>query len=303
MTTPHGPRVSIGLPVYNGDRYITATLDSLLAQTHGDFELIISDNASTDLTEEICRSYAERDNRILYFRNAANRGSAANYRRVFELASGQYFRWANCDDLFAPESLARCVEILDGEPSVVLTYPKTKLIDKQGRVIDDYDDRLHIVSPKASQRFVEVFERLGLVNAIYGLVRANVLRKTRLIRRFPGGDIPLVAELALYGKFWEIPEFLFYRRFHPGASSSYNERQLQEFYDPNTVGRPSLRSWKTLITNFGSMLRAPVGAREKLVIASYLLRGAVQVRSELSEEVSTGMRYLRRTILSRPWLL
>ena len=113
MTTPRAPRVSIGLPVYNGERYIAETLDSLLAQTFHDFELIISDNASQDRTEEICRSYASTDTRVRYVRNATNLGAPRNYRRAFELSSGEYFRWANCDDLFSPESLARCVEVLD----------------------------------------------------------------------------------------------------------------------------------------------------------------------------------------------
>src|SRR5262245_38883261 len=114
------PRVSIGLPVYNGERYLAETLNSMLAQTFEDFELIICDNASTDQTEQICRFYAGKDTRICYVRNATNLGAAKNYRRTFELSSGDYFRWANCDDLFAPESLACCVEILDWKPSVVL---------------------------------------------------------------------------------------------------------------------------------------------------------------------------------------
>src|SRR5207244_10480282 len=109
------PRVSIGVPVYNGERYIAETLDSLLAQTFEDFELIISDNASHDRTEGICRAYAAKDSRIRYVRNSTNLGAARNYRLAVELSSGEYFRWANCDDLFAPTSLSRCVEVLDLE--------------------------------------------------------------------------------------------------------------------------------------------------------------------------------------------
>lgn len=288
------PRVSIGVPVYNGDRYIAETLDSLLAQTFDDFELIISDNASTDSTEEICRSYAGQDGRVRYFRNATNLGVAANYRCVLQSSSGEYFRWANCDDLFAPESLARCAEVLDRDPSVVLTYPKAKLIDARGEIIGEYDDRLHVVSPRASRRFVEVCARLGLVHVYFGLVRASVLRKTRLIRHFQGGDIPLVAELALYGKFWEIPEVLFYRRFHSGALSSYTEAQRQECFDPDSRGRPSLRTWKTLLAHVGSVVRAPVGSREKLVLSVYLTKSAIWSRSALAEEASRAMRQLAR---------
>lgn len=192
------PRVSIGVPVYNGERYIAETLDSLLAQTFDDYELIICDNASTDGTGDICRAYAERDPRIRYVRNPENIGAAGNYRRALELSSCEYFRWANADDLFAPEGLARCVGVLDQDPSVVLTYPKTKFIDERGIVLSEYDDNLDLQSPKASERFLQVMDRLGYVNIIYGLMRTDVLRKTGLLRNFPRGDVPLVIELALY---------------------------------------------------------------------------------------------------------
>jgi len=283
-------KVSIGVPVYNGEQYIAATLESLLTQTYGDFELIISDNASIDRTEDICRYYAQRDSRILYCRNSKNFGAAANFRRVFELTSGKYFRWASCDDLFAPESLARCIEILDNEPSVVLTYPKTKLIDTEGKNIGNYDEGLHLTSPKASERFAQVCEKLRLVNVYYGLVRADVLRKTKFIRPFPGGDFPFIAELALYGKFWEIPEFLFFRRFHPQASSSLTERQLQEFMDPASVGHPAFCCTRTFVAHFDSVFRAPIDHRERLRLLRYLLKRARWARWAFVEDIVLAMR-------------
>src|SRR5207249_10009521 len=141
------PRVSIGVPVYNGERYLGATLDSLLAQTFGDFELIICDNASTDGTEAIARAYAGRDARVRYVRQERNLGPPRNYNHAFELSRGEYFRWFPSDDLAAPQSVARCVEVLDREPSVVLAYPKPTLIDEDGRVLRDYEDRLDLRSP------------------------------------------------------------------------------------------------------------------------------------------------------------
>jgi glycosyltransferase involved in cell wall biosynthesis len=106
------PKVTIGVPVYNGEKYLAAALDTLLAQSFEDFELIISDNASTDCTEEIARAYAARDGRVRYERSGANRGCAWNHNRVFALARGRYFRWAAHDDLCAPTLLARTVELL-----------------------------------------------------------------------------------------------------------------------------------------------------------------------------------------------
>src|SRR2546425_9420098 len=93
------PQVSVGLPVYNGERYLAEALDSLLTQSYEDFELIICDNASTDRTGEIARSYAAKDKRVRYARNDKNLGAGGNFRRGFALASGEYFRWAASDDV------------------------------------------------------------------------------------------------------------------------------------------------------------------------------------------------------------
>lgn len=281
-------RVSIGLPVYNGERYISETLDSLLAQTFEDFELIICDNASTDQTEQICRAYVRRDQRIRYTQNPVNLGASKNYSRALELSSGEYFRWANCDDLFAPESLARCVAVLDQQPSVVLTYPKTKLIDERSQYISEYEDGLHLQSPRASDRFMKVFSNLGLVNIIYGLMRADILRQTRLIRNFLGGDIPLVAELTLYGKFFEISEFLFYRRLHAEAWSSYNKNDLdraQTFFDPKAKGRFPFREWKHLLAYLDSVMRAPLDRAEKVRLGYFLFRIGIWNRNLLAKEL------------------
>jgi glycosyltransferase involved in cell wall biosynthesis len=285
------------MPVYNGERYITETLDSLLAQTYRDFELVISDNASQDRTEEICCSYAGKDPRVRYARNATNLGAPRNYRRVFELSSGEYFRWANCDDLFSPTSLERCVEVLDRNPSVVLTYPKTKLIDQRGRIISDYEDGLHLQSERASQRFVQLCLGIGLVNAIYGLMRADTLRKTRLIGNFIAADVPLLAELSLYGKFWEIPECLFFRRLHPGAYSSYTSvDQLQEFVDPKSTGRVPFTQWSHLWANCRAAFRAPVSPLEKLRLSNFLIRNVFWNRQKLTDEVVTGIRRMLRSM-------
>ncbi len=107
------PKVSVGMPVYNGAETLPAALDSLLAQTYTDFEVLINDNASTDATEAICRAYAARDSRIRYERNSANLGAAGNFNRVFERARGAYFKWFACDDLLAPDYLAECVAALE----------------------------------------------------------------------------------------------------------------------------------------------------------------------------------------------
>jgi len=130
----HLPRVSIGLPVYNGEDYLAEAVDSILAQTFEAFELILSDNASTDATEEICRGYETQDPRVRYFRSPTNRGAAWNYNNTVHMAnSSEYFKWAAHDDTCAPEYLRKCVEVLDRDPEVVLCHTTTIDIDAQGQ--------------------------------------------------------------------------------------------------------------------------------------------------------------------------
>ncbi|HTT28273.1 MAG TPA: glycosyltransferase [Solirubrobacteraceae bacterium] len=284
--------MSIGLAVYNGERFLAATLDSLLAQTFADFELIICDNASTDRSGEIATDYAARDRRIRYVRHPVNLGAGANYRHAFEASRAPYFRWSAADDLYARESLARCVEVLDREPSVVLTYPQTRLIDEQGSVIRDYDDGLHLTASRASERFAALLERIGYCNALYGLMRSAALRKTRLIGDFAGSDIVFQAELALYGPFWEIQERLFFRRLHAQASSSMTPEQRRLFYVPAERRRIFLRHWRHLSEHARSVWRAPLSVAERMRLARTLARMAVGERDQLLAELRTAARWL-----------
>ena len=286
------PRVSIGLAVYNGERYLAETLDSLRAQTFGDFELVISDNASTDRTAEIARDYAALDGRIRYSCSETNLGIAGNYRRALALSSAPYFRWSAGDDLYAPESLARCVEVLDREPHVVLTYPRTRFIDADGRVIGDYDDGLHLTAPEARRRFQQLLARVGYVNAIYGLMRTDSVRKVRSMGDYLGSDVVFQAELALYGTFWEIPEFLFFRRMHPQAASSKTNVERRVVYDPSGRRRVSLRQWR----HFGELglaiWRAPLAASEQARLGAWLAREAIRSRAGLLDELAGAAREL-----------
>lgn len=287
----NSPRVSIGLPVYNGERYLSEALNSLLAQTFEDFELIVCDNASTDRTEAICRSYAARDRRVRYHRNPTNLGAARNYRLAFAMSAAPYFRWATYDDLVGPELLARCVEVLDRDESVVLAYPKTRLLDEWGRVTADYEDGLHLLSPRASERFIQLIRRLRLCNAVYGLIRASELRRTALLGSYVGSDGPLLAELTLYGRLFEVPEFLFYRRRHPAAFSSQQDPQkLLQFYEPSTTRRIPLIAWRHLIAHLAAVDRAPVRIVEKARIYRFLIRDAISSRGDYWGELATLAR-------------
>jgi glycosyltransferase involved in cell wall biosynthesis len=291
------PKVSIGLLVYNGERYLAETIDSILGQTYKDFELIISDNCSTDGSQEICRRYAERDSRIRFFVSEINKGAAWNFRRVFELARGSYFRWAPADDLFAPESVAACVEVLDANPDAVLCYPKTILIDGAGAVIRPYDDNLDLRFGSPVERFRMAAHQIGLVNVMYGLMRTEKVGRTRLIRHYPGADIIFLLELTLYGKFIEINRPLFFRRMHEQASSSMKSAlpELQAYLDPSRKGRFFASRWQTVSDQAVAVLRGPVNLVERAQLLYFLARSVISSRDEYLREL-VGMA---RSVLPR----
>jgi len=263
----HKPRVSIGLPVFNGENYLEKALDSILAQTYSDFELIISDNASTDRTAEICRAYAAKDERIRYFRNETNLGAAKNFNRVFELSSGEYFKWAAHDDLCTPGYLERCVEILDREPDVVLCYPKTSIIDQNGEFVKNYFDGFNLRSPKPHERFQDFFHAPGLCNPIFGLIRASALKRTPLIGSYTASDRVLLGELALLGQFYEVPEYLFFRRNHTQTSVRANPDLVERiaWFDPTKRGQIQLPRWRWFFEYLLAIKRVRLGWYEKLL--------------------------------------
>lgn len=278
MTTTT-PRVTIGLPIYNGQNYLAETMDSVLAQTYTDFELIICDNASTDGTEAICRAYAAQDGRIRYARNEENIGASANYNRVFEMGRGAYFKWAAHDDLLAPTFLARCVEVLDHNPDVVLAYTQAKAIDDKGNVVKVYPGKRYFNSPVPRRRFYEFVLDPHPVVAVFGLMRREVLGRTRLIGKYAGSDRPLLSELSLLGKFYEVPEHLFFYRFHEEQSWGGNKsaQAQQAWYDPRRTGRITFPQWRLLREHFRSIERSPVGLKDR--VSCYLYMGYWMVKN------------------------
>ncbi|MCI0540689.1 MAG: glycosyltransferase [Verrucomicrobiales bacterium] len=267
----NNPCVSIGLPVYNGERYLRETLDSLLAQTFEDFELIISDNASTDGTYGICREYASKDCRIHYYLNDENMGAAWNFNRVFELAVGKYFKWAASDDLCAPDYLLRCVEILDRNPACVLCFPQTVRIDEFGNETGNNISGLNLSSPTVHERYKQLHEFLSywvnrVVPVAFALTRSCVLKTTPLVGAYEGSDVTLAAELALRGEFCEIPEPLFYQRWHAENSTLGNEEHPQKiavWYDPKNKGKIVLPRWKWIFEFLRSIRHVEMSPKEK----------------------------------------
>jgi len=295
------PRVTIGLPVRNGTRYVREALDSILAQTFTDFELVISDNASTDDTEQICRAYAARDRRVRYVRRAHDVGVTRNFNAVVTQAAAPYFKWASSDDVTAPELLAQCVKVLDTDPSVVLVHSRTQSIGPTGEVIACEDPGLRLMEVHPTERLASLFEKLQYCNAQYGVMRTETLRRTPLFGDFVGSDICLLAELALHGKFDELPERLLFRRFHEEAASNLAPADLMEHYGVQR-GKLVLYFWRHLWDNIGAVRRAPIGLAEKQRALRLIARRSVRQRRELRAELGlifchlTGRPYSPLTI-------
>ncbi len=266
------PRVSIGLPVFNGENFLSEALDSILAQTYPDFELIISDNGSVDATEEICRSYIANDDRVKYYRNDRNRGAAWNYNRVFYLSTGEYFKWAAHDDLCGPEFLESCTRVLDHDPGIILCYTRTLAIDEKGNVVSSYAIKPKAGSPKPAERFYEFVCVPHPCVAVFGLIRSSILAKTSLIGDYAASDRPLLGELSLLGRFHEIPEPMFFYRNHSQQSwQLYSTEQAQEeWYDPRRVKKKTFPHWRLFREHFRSINRVPLPWQERMWCYLYM---------------------------------
>ncbi len=244
------PRISIGIPLYNAERYLRGCLDAVAAQTCGDFEAVIADNASTDSTGEICREYASRDPRFRYVRNEKNLGAARNFNLVFQLAKGEYFRWAAYDDIMAPRALEACAAALDADPAVALAYPKTVIIDSDGVEIERYDDSYVFADDDPATRFAAFLRVVDLrnCNPLFGLMRRATLARTMMLGSYHSADKVLLAQMVLLGKFVEVPEYLFYRRYHALGSVRVN-RTAQAFaawFDTGRAGHRAFPRWRRL---------------------------------------------------------
>lgn len=267
------PLVSIGMPVYNAERYLAQALQSVLAQDHSNFELIISDNGSRDRTEEICRQFAERDSRIRYLRHAQNQGMPWNFARVVQEAKGEYFMWAAHDDLFHPSYIRKCLEKLSAHPEAVLCCTEINFIDADGLPHSDWSKKrysnIETLGMTAPQRIHELISRTGWF-ATYGLMRLQNAKKMSLGLNVYGYDVILIEELLLLGDFVKVHEPLFSYRI--SKSKSAEDYQT----DFNAEDHP-LPATKTPYTDLAANLlqtvyRSPLPSGQKVeIFADFLV--------------------------------
>lgn len=270
------PLVSIGVPIHNEAQYLSETLDSLLGQDYENIEVVISDNASTDDTEDTCLAYVSRDKRIRYYREAMNRGSLYNFDRVLRLSAGKYFMWASGHDLRAPSLIRRCVQALEERPELVLCYPRTLLLPFGGGPSREMNwDTLETTGLPPAKRLKHVVMRLSYGNAIYGVVRSAALERITLDAR-NWTDLSLLGQLSLQGEFHQIEDRLFFRRENRSpVSREENAARQRAMLDPHDLrSGPRYPSFSKGLVLLRAVWRAPGDPVFRLIL---ILRSAFWV--------------------------
>ena len=296
---PSSLRLSIGLPVYNGDAFLAAAIDSLLAQTFKDFELIISDNASTDGTEAICRERAARDARVRYIRHDVNRGAMFNFNHVVEVARGTYFKWAAHDDVHEPTFLARCVEALDRDPGVVLAFTQLVDINEAGVRIPFPSPALRWDSTRPNVRFRALCNPHHRCESVFGVMRIDALRRSFLISDYAGCDRVLLAQLSLMGRYYEVPEVLFLHREHAQRSTMrYKDSKKRTEWFTARPGKPALPHFRMLSGYARAVRDSDAPIIDKLacyaMFVPWTRRNLRKMRRELTYSIGYALATRRR---------
>ncbi len=288
-------KLSIGLPVYNGERFLAEAIDNILGQTFKDFELIISDNCSTDRTKEICEEYAAKDNRIRYIRQEHNLGAAPNFNFVVHKATGEYFKWAAHDDLMDPTCVEKCVRVLDENPDIVVCYTKVHLINAEGKEVGNYDSGLFFDQNTPHERFSEQIKP-HRCQEIFGVIRTEQLRKTALIGGFSHGDGILLGHLALMGKIYRVQEFLFFNREHDNQSRKMLEDRAtySEWFDISNKGKLLLPYWRIYFEYFKLVAFQPMPLKSRYWCFRAFTREVWKFKWPLLDDLKAAMRKLFR---------
>lgn len=272
------------MPAYNSEKYIKETLESILNQTYQDFELHISDNASTDGTEAICQEYQRLDSRVKYHRSIKNIGANYNFNNAFSYTNSPYFKWVSSSDIHSPESFERCIEVLDEHDDVVLCYPKTKFFTEDLNSSTEYEDDLNLQEDELFLRFKKYIEKVQYNHVLYGVIRSDVLKKTQLMKNFNRGDISLLAEIALHGKFVEIPSYLYFRRMEPKTSTKfYTQEELAKHFDP-TIEKLCFQNFKWYMSLYSSIVRTDMSKNDKKKLYFEVMKYIRWDRSTLIKE-------------------
>jgi Glycosyl transferase family 2 len=274
------PLVTVGLLVYNGERYLERALHALLAQDYPQLELVVSDNASTDATSAIGRRAARDDSRIRYVRNRTAVGALENFNLTLARARGIYYMGAGVDDEWKPTMVSRCVGVLEADEDVVVAYPEATLIDLDGRPLDRLTDRVDTRGLGPTDRLRLIREKIRSLHVVSGVVRTDALRAIGGAQRIWAPDVPMVVGLALRGSFAQLPERLFAKRIDAAEevlTQRWKERIMRTALgDQVEVEGRAAASMEDLLRELRDVcvqviLDAPLPRRERTMIASEML--------------------------------
>jgi glycosyltransferase involved in cell wall biosynthesis len=292
------PLVGVGMPVFNGERYVAEAIESVLCQSFADFELVISDNASTDRTADICKSYAAADPRVRYFRNDVNVGALPNFNRVYELSRGRYFKWAAHDDVLRPEFLSRCVAAMEAAPDAAVCQSAIEYIDEAGASLGIH--RHHVAGSESGDcaaRFAAMVLRPHDCYSQMGVLRRSLVDQAMPLAGFHGADRALLARIALAGRYITVPEALIQVRDHAGRYSRAQKglRNRAAWYDARNAGRLSFPVWRLYGTYWASIMSAELPAGTRWRVALSLLKwwfvnfNAIRLAVDVAGNVAPGI--------------
>jgi glycosyltransferase involved in cell wall biosynthesis len=287
--------VTIGVPVYNGANYLERALSSLADQTYADIRVLVSDNASSDATEEIARSFAASDHRFEYWRNETNIGAVPNYDKVFYAATTPYFKWAAHDDWLEPRFIEACVDALDANPSAALAYTGARQVDENDVETQAEIAHTDVTNPDPIVRFREVIRNERLNLPIFGLIRREVLGRTHLQGSYHASARVLLGELALFGPFIRVPEILFVHRNHPQGSlrSHGGAHDVRKWYDTSSTAKGYLPRWMYMKGLSDAAEIAPLSVPQKLAVKREALRWGVQKPKALAADLVIAAKAAR----------
>lgn len=292
------PFLTVGLPVYNAGQFLARALESLLNQTFTDFELLISDNASTDRTEEICREFARQDSRVQYFRNEKNMGAGWNHRRVYSMATGEYFKLAAHDDFCEPTFFETCIHALEEDPGLTVAYAKTRVVDAEGYFLEDFECPLRTDNEDPVVRFGDLVLKGHRCYQIFGVHRMSALKQLPPQGSFAHADRIMLARLGLLGRFYESPERLFVSTRHRGqsvwtmptrtASKSFRLTRKPgtlpnlEWWDPAKGRAVTFPEWHAFQQYCLSIRNSPLSSSQKLRAYGLMTRWAAKYHRRLA---------------------
>ena len=270
--TDQVPLVTIGVPIYNEERFLDHALESLRQQDYENIQILISDNASTDSTGDIAARVASADDRIQYLRVEENTGAADNFQRVLDMAEGKYFMWAAGHDEWSKDLISDSVATLESNEGASIAFATSYWMDQSGDRDDRDTDYPDTRGKNLFSRFFTVF--WGNMHPILGVIRLENLRRTRNVQNFAGADLVLLSELILMGDFVHAPSAWWNRRDvrnkenHSERMKRYTDKEFALAKTPRDRRFPLLKLPIALIS---AVWTAKISWLQHIVLLSALL--------------------------------